>query len=94
MNSNKDNWIHKSKGMICETCMWFVSKAKEDAVIEVGRCRRYAPTIGYPVVYRTDWCGDHRIDSSKIGLQPYKSVTLRPAPMTVGDGSDMSGGIA
>lgn len=27
-----------------------------------GRCRRHAPTMnGFPVVYDTDWCGDHRL---------------------------------
>jgi hypothetical protein len=33
----------------------------------IGRCRRHAPTMnGYPVVYITDWCGDHRIDENKV----------------------------
>lgn len=65
-----DPWIHRSDGMRCRTCIWFVSKVtdrpmKPDAPI-VGRCRRHAPTIGgYPVVYQTDWCGDHRLDENK-----------------------------
>ena len=65
-----DPWIHRSDGMRCRTCIWFVSKVtdrpmKPDAPI-VGRCRRHAPTMGgYPVVYQTDWCGDHRLDENK-----------------------------
>jgi len=57
--------------MRCRTCMWFVTKptdypTKPDVRI-VGRCRRHAPTMGgYPVVYQTDWCGDHRVDENKV----------------------------
>ncbi len=66
-----DPWIHRSDGMRCRTCMWFVTKptdypTKPDVRI-VGRCRRHAPTMGgYPVVYQTDWCGDHRVDENKV----------------------------
>jgi hypothetical protein len=29
---------------------------------DLGRCRRHAPTLrGWPVVYNTDWCGDHKL---------------------------------
>ena len=65
-----DPWIHRSEGMRCRTCIWFVAKlqsvpTKPEAPI-VGRCRRHAPTMGgYPVVYQTDWCGDHRLDENK-----------------------------
>lgn len=66
-----DPWKHRSNGMRCSTCMWFVKKAVNDMMAvdrkEVGRCRRHAPTItGYPVVYRDDWCGDHKIDETKV----------------------------
>lgn len=69
-----DPWVHRSKGMRCRTCIWFVEKQSiinrnPDTTPEtiVGRCRRHAPTMnGYPVVYMTDWCGDHRIDENKI----------------------------
>lgn len=77
-----DNWKHRSDGMRCKTCMWFVDKKninpslnmKVNGVqvppsppIVVGRCRRHAPTMnGFPVVYETDWCGDHKIDEEKI----------------------------
>jgi len=62
-----DHWQHRSKGMQCQTCMWFVCKAKEGQISEVGRCRKHAPTmIGYPVVYLSDWCGDHKLDSGKL----------------------------
>ncbi len=62
-----DPWAQRNKGMKCMTCVWFVPK--ELATLgtgKVGRCRRHAPTMGgYPVVYQTDWCGDHRLDENK-----------------------------
>ena len=68
-----DNWKHRSAGMVCATCMWFAEKGahKEDAQSEgrraFGRCRRHAPTLsGYPAVYGSDWCGDHKLDENKI----------------------------
>jgi hypothetical protein len=66
-----DPWIHRSKQMSCMTCMWFVVKArtepdKAEPTI-IGRCRRHSPTMGgYPVVFMTDWCGDHKLDENKI----------------------------
>jgi hypothetical protein len=33
----------------------------------IGRCRKRAPTLGgYPVVWTTDWCGDHKLDETKV----------------------------
>lgn len=33
----------------------------------LGRCRRRAPTMnGYPAIFQTDWCGDHKLDENKI----------------------------
>ena len=59
-SASKDLWQHRSVGMRCETCMWFVKKKGS-----VGRCRRHAPTMnGYPVVYKYDWCGDHKLDET------------------------------
>ena len=70
--SKKDNWIHKSEGMLCKTCMYFVAKAKVEEGPRVGRCRKHAPTLeGWPVMFVTDWCGDHKLDSDK--LMAYKS---------------------
>ena len=76
-----DNWKHRSQGMKCGTCMWFVLKHdnrpkdmdKTCATTEereargwVGRCRRHAPTMnGFPVVWQGDWCGDHKLDEQK-----------------------------
>jgi hypothetical protein len=41
--------------------MWFVLKGTSG----LGRCRRHAPTLGgYPAVFDTDWCGDHKLDES------------------------------
>jgi hypothetical protein len=67
-----DPWVHRSSGMRCKTCIWFVRKEPTGPLShpgqqELGRCRRHAPTMGgYPVVYMTDWCGDHRLDENKI----------------------------
>jgi len=63
---NNDPWKHRSKRMSCETCMWFVFKQADDKPNHVGRCRRHAPTMsGYPVVFGTDWCGDHKLDENR-----------------------------
>ena len=63
-----DPWIHRSANMKCQTCMWFVSKKKSDGTMtNLGRCRRHAPTMsGYPAVFTSDWCGDHKLDENKI----------------------------
>jgi len=48
----EDLWKHKSTGMRCHTCMYFVPKDNT-----LGRCRRHAPRIeGWPAVYEKDWC--------------------------------------
>lgn len=57
-----DNWSHKGSNMVCGTCMWWVRKRETN----LGRCRKKAPTLdGWPAVYETDWCGDHKIDETK-----------------------------
>ena len=67
--SQDDPWAHRSHGMRCRTCMFFVPKETqvEPGVRgKLGRCRRHAPTInGFPVVFESDWCGDHRLDEEK-----------------------------
>lgn len=64
MAEAKDPWAHRSAGMKCLTCMWFVHKAPGN----VGRCRRHAPTMnGYPVVFPDDWCGDHKLNELTVG---------------------------
>jgi len=69
-----DPWAQRNRGMQCRTCIWYVPKARigtsnsdVNPLVEVGRCRRHAPTMnGYPVVYMADWCGDHRkVEASK-----------------------------
>ncbi len=58
---NADPWKHRSTGMKCATCMWFVEKAVEHFPLganggptnpnpnpkneQFGRCRRHAPTM-------------------------------------------------
>ena len=62
-----DPWVHRSTGMRCFTCIWYVPKMVGHDESEIGRCRKHAPTMGgYPVVYMTDWCGDHRLDENKV----------------------------
>ena len=62
INAPVDPWQHRSSGMRCRTCLWFAPKQGS-----VGRCRRHAPTMnGYPVVYLTDWCGDHKLDENRL----------------------------
>lgn len=66
----EDNWSHRSQEMRCSSCMWFVEKRdgeRTEGEQRIGRCRRHAPTMnGYPVVYDMDWCGDHKLDETKI----------------------------
>jgi hypothetical protein len=58
-----DNWKHRSQGMRCDTCYFYVPKGET----RLGRCRRRAPTLnGWPAVYDSDWCGDHKLDENKI----------------------------
>jgi len=68
ISNERDPWIHRLWGMKCKTCIWFVPKISDETpVINIGRCRRHAPTMnGYPVVFVNDWCGDHRVDENKI----------------------------
>ena len=68
MAAPDDNWKHRSSGMTCASCMWFVPKAKADGTqSKLGRCRRHAPyPFGWAPVFETDFCGDHRIDENRI----------------------------
>ena len=64
----KDPWVHRSEGMKCNTCMYYVKKKTSSEVsVEIGRCRRNAPTMkGYPAVFPSDWCGEHKLDEEKL----------------------------
>lgn len=66
--STEDPWKHRSQGMKCKTCMWFVAKQTSMRLgYDLGRCRRHAPTMnGYPAVFVNDWCGDHKLDENKM----------------------------
>jgi hypothetical protein len=47
--------------------MWYAPKEVTSDVKPLGRCRRHAPSMnGYPVVFPTDWCGDHKLDETKL----------------------------
>lgn len=60
----KDNWSDMST-YGCVSCLYFVPKRSHQAV---GRCRRHAPQpeLGWPAVYKSDWCGDHKLDERKL----------------------------
>lgn len=53
--------------------MWYVAKVPDNDKLPenykgIGRCRRHAPSMnGYPVVWVSDWCGDHKLDENKLG---------------------------
>ncbi|MBU8921309.1 MAG: hypothetical protein KOO63_05770 [Bacteroidales bacterium] len=73
--SGEDSILHSienlSKGMKCSTCMYYVAKVGPQNTIpispRVGRCRRNAPTMsGWPVMFDSDFCGNHKLDESKI----------------------------
>lgn len=64
----RDPWKHRTEGMKCRTCMWFAHKVSvEQDRKPIGRCRRHAPMMnGYPVVFATDWCGDHKLNENAV----------------------------
>lgn len=73
VTASPDPWAHRSVGMRCRTCMWFVTKVVAeprttgDERGALGRCRRHAPTLGgFPAVFENDWCGDHKLDETKM----------------------------
>ena len=53
----KDNWKDRST-MICENCMYYLEH----------RCRRRAPqgNEGWTAVFRTDWCGQHKLSKETM----------------------------
>ena len=76
---NGDNWKHRSKGLRCDRCMWYALKRKlEDG--SIGRCRKHAPVVGegYPVVFGSDWCGDHKLDETLMPERKGEHVTTIP----------------
>jgi len=76
-----DNWKHRARAMTCSSCMYYVPKVTPPRVVEgdeftltttttsskLGRCRRRAPTLnGWPAMFESDWCGDHKLDEAKV----------------------------
>jgi hypothetical protein len=61
---------HRSEGMRCSTCMWWVEQVDQGLSWwswSLGRCRKHAPRLeGWPAVYDIDWCGDHKLDEAKL----------------------------
>lgn len=66
MTEKSDPWVNRSSMMTCRTCMWYITKVKSGPKVSmIGRCRKNAPTIsGFPVVFLTDWCGQHKLDEN------------------------------
>lgn len=65
----EDHWQHRSIGMRCRTCRFWVVKATEGEAPKnpLGRCRRHAPTTnGFVPTFAGDWCGDHRLDENRV----------------------------
>lgn len=51
----------------CESGGEIKAAKAPDSRGELGRCRRHAPTVnGFPAVFESDWCGDHKLDENKI----------------------------
>lgn len=64
---SQDNWKNRSEGMRCKSCIWFVPKEDKAGTINLGRCRKHAPTMGgFPVMFVNDWCGEHRLDENSL----------------------------
>lgn len=58
-----DKWDRKTN-FGCNSCRYYVPKK---CYINGGACRRSAPTMtGYPVVFESDWCGEHKLGSNPI----------------------------
>lgn len=65
-----DPWAHRSVNMRCQSCMYYVPKRAGEQLTQLGRCRRHAPTMaGFPAVFETDWCGDHKLDENRLQRQ-------------------------
>ena len=58
---------NEDKAIPIKTEADLVKVSAQAALDKIGRCRRHAPTMsGYPVVFDTDFCGDHKVDENKI----------------------------
>jgi len=68
-----DKWLHRARTHSCSFCMWYWPKRLEGERLDqakLGRCKKHAPTLnGFPVVYPDDWCGDHKLDETKVLMQ-------------------------
>ena len=64
---DQDNWKHRSTSMKCNACMYWKEKMIGEKQSPLGRCRRNAPTMkGWPALFASDWCGEHKLDENKI----------------------------
>ncbi len=71
----EDHGVHRAEHRRGGTCIYFVPKPRtgpqnpretRPETAGLGRCRRHAPTLGgWPAVFETDGCGDHKLDENK-----------------------------
>ena len=64
-----DNWDKgENSNFCCDSCMFFIN----------FRCRRHAPTLhggqGWPAVFPSDFCGDHKMGKHTIRAIVNKSL--------------------
>lgn len=56
-----DGIAPKPELVCCETCTYSFGEGA------VGQCRRHAPgPAGFPVIFDNGWCGDHRMDPTRV----------------------------
>lgn len=76
---DQDNWADRNNNMRCRTCRFFVPKKRgtelmfqnphiDPAEFVLGRCRWGAPVVqqGWPAVFASDWCGQHKLDENRV----------------------------
>lgn len=52
---------------IAEVIIDVVTNTAPNVSHGLGCCRRHAPTMnGFPAVFYSDWCGDHKLDENKL----------------------------
>ena len=62
--STLDSWEGRRQRISCDGCVHYMPKFGSGG----GSCRRRAPELaGWPVVSDFDWCGDYKVDKSKLG---------------------------
>ena len=73
-----DKWDRKTN-FSCDSCMFLVPRGQLlTSGKEVCNCKRHPPVKGeYPIVFKDDWCGEHKIGSNPVrdSIKPLKGKT-------------------